>query len=113
MRIKPAMTAIEDIITAAMSASPERRETALRILHGQLPRPEPYLTLRGLSRGIGFGVTTLRRWNVPGHQIGGAKRYRLGEVQEYLASEGFKRRLAALRAERRKKANIGKLKVVA
>lgn len=101
MRNKPAMTAIEDIITAAMSASPERREAALRILHGQLAKPEPYLTLRGLSRGIGFGVTTLRRWKVPGHQIGGAKRYRLSEVQEYLASEGFKRRLAALRAERK------------
>lgn len=95
------MTDLEYIVSAAMAASLERREAALRLLKGELPKSEPYVTLRGLSRALGFGVTTLRRWKVPGHQIGGAKRYRVTEVQEYLASEGFKRRLAALRAERK------------
>jgi len=92
---------IEAIIQAAMSAPDERREEALRLLEGKLPRPEPYLTLRELGRKTGFGVSTLRRWKVPGHDLGGVVRYRLGEVADYLKSEDFKRRKAALRAERR------------
>lgn len=95
------MSGLEDIFTAAMAAPPHRREEALRLLLGELPRSEPYVTRRGLARALGFSATTLRRWKVPGHQIGGAKRYRVTEVQEYLASEGFKRRIAALRAERK------------
>ncbi len=95
------MTSLEDILSAAMTAPPIRREGALRLLRGELPKSEPYQSLRGLSRALGFGVTTLRRWKVPGHQIGGAKRYRLTEVQEYIASERFSRRVAALRAERK------------
>lgn len=94
------MTSLEDIVSAAMSAPPDRRERALQLLRGELAKSEPYQSLRGLSRALGFGVTTLRRWRVPGHQIGGAKRYRVTEVQEYLASEEFQRRVAAIRAER-------------
>ncbi len=107
------MTNLEDIISAAMAAPPIRREGALRLLKGEMPKSEPYTTLRGLSRVTGFGVTTLRRWRVPGHTIGGAKRYRVTEVQEYLASEAFKRRVAAIRAERRQQASSRKLRVVA
>jgi len=94
--------ALEDIMAAAMSAPPDRREAALRVLRGELPRSEPYVTLRGLSRRLGFGVTTLRRWRVPGHVVGGAKRYRVGEVEAYFLTESFQRRKAAVRAERRK-----------
>jgi hypothetical protein len=93
--------ALEDIMAAAMSAPPERREAALRVLRGELPKAEPYLTLRGLSRRLGFGTTTLRRWRVPGHVVGGARRYRVGEVEAYFATDTFRRRKAALRAERR------------
>ena len=95
------MTGLEDILQAAMSASPERREQALRLLQGNLPRPEPLLTLRELGRRLGFGTTTLRRWRVPGHDLGGRHRYRLSEIESYLSSEAFRRRQAALRAERR------------
>lgn len=95
------MIALEDIMSAAMTAPPERREAALRILRGELPKPEPHLTLRELSRRLGFGVTTLRRWRVPGHVAGGARRYYLGEVEAYLASTNLRRRQAALRAGRR------------
>lgn len=99
------MIGLEDIIAAAMSAPPERREAALRVLRGELPKAEPYLTLRELSRRLGFGVTTLRRWRVPGHVVGGAKRYRIGEVEAYFLSDAFQRRKAAVRAERSKSAS--------
>lgn len=95
------MTGLEEIVSAAMVAPPDKREEALRLLRGQLPKPEPYVTLRGLARATGFGVTTLRRWRVPGNVVGGARRYRVSEVEEYFRSTEFKRRVAALRAERR------------
>ncbi|TXH51627.1 MAG: hypothetical protein E6Q97_18100 [Desulfurellales bacterium] len=95
------MSSLEDIVSAAMAAPPYRREEALRLLRGQLAKPEPYVTLRGLARATGFSVTTLRRWEVPGHVVGGARRYRLSEVEEYFRSSEFRRRVAALRVERR------------
>lgn len=99
------MTLLEELFHAAMSATSELQESALRILRGELPKSETLLTLRGLSRLTGFGVTSPRRWKVPGHQMGGARRYRLGDVEQYLASEGFRRRQAALRAERKQATN--------
>ena len=94
------MSALEDIISAWSVAPQERRESALRLLRGELPKGEPYLTLRALSRQLGYGASTLRRWRIPAHTIGNAKRYRLGEVELYLNSEPYRRRVAALRAER-------------
>ncbi len=93
------MTGLEDLVAAAMSAPPERREEALRLLRGQLPKPEAYLSLSELARRLGLCRTTLRRWQVPGHDLGGYARYRLTEVEEYFKCEAFQRRLAALRAE--------------
>ncbi len=94
------MTGLEDLVAAAMSAPPERREEALRLLQGQLPKPEAYLTLSELARRLGVGRATLRRWKVPGHDFGGYPRYRLTDVEAYFRSEAFQRRQAALRAER-------------
>jgi hypothetical protein len=96
------VTSLEEIMQAAMTAPPEKREAALRLLRGNLPKPEPYLTLRELGQRLGFGATTLRRWQVPGHDLGACHRYRLSEVEAYLKSEAFMRRQAALRAERRR-----------
>jgi len=95
------MTGLEDLVQAAISAPAERREAALRLLQGNFPKPEPFLTLRDLGRRLGFSTTTLRRWKVPGHDLGACQRYRLSEVEAYLKSETFLRRQAALRAERR------------
>src|SRR5262249_11512165 len=95
------MTVLGDLLQAAMSAPPERLEGALRLLQGNLPKPEPFLTLRDLGRKLGLGTTTLRRWQVPGHDLCGCQRYRLSEVEAYLKSEAFQRRQATLRAERR------------
>lgn len=95
------MTGLEDLVAAAMSAPPERREEALRLLQGNLPKPEPFLTLIDLGRRLGFSTRTLSRWQVPSHDLGTSKRYRLSEVEAYLKGEDFLRRQAALRAERR------------
>jgi hypothetical protein len=97
------MTGLEDIVQAAMAAPAERRDEALRLLQGHLPKAEPTVTLRGLSKSTGFGPSTLRRWQVPSVDIGGRRRYRISEVMAYFESEAFQRRLAALRAERREK----------
>ena len=64
---------------------------------------EPFLTLRQLSCAIGIGATTLWRYQIPGHVLGGRPRYKRSEVEEYLRSEQFQRRAAALRADRKKK----------
>lgn len=106
------MSTLEDTISAWWTATPERRDAALRLLRGGPPNSEVYLTLRELSRQVGFSVNTLRRWEVPSHKIGGAKRYRRGETELYLKSEAFGRRVAALRAERKQEAQRGKLRVV-
>ncbi len=95
---------------AAFTAPDELKIEALRILRGEgtaaeaapPPRPfEPYFTLSQAARQLGFSERSLSRWHVPGHDLGGHRRYRLSEVLDYLASQDFQRRSAALRAERR------------
>lgn len=98
---RPDVTDLPATLQAVMAATAEQQEAVRRFLQGGFLVPEPFLTLRRLSQQIGFGVTTLRRWQVPSHDLGGCQRYRLCEVQEYLGSEAFRRRQAALRAERR------------
>ena len=61
---------------------------------------EPYLTLRALGRALGLSASTLWRWRPPSHDLGGRRRYLRSEVEDFLQSSEFKRRLAALRAER-------------
>lgn len=100
------MSALEDIVAAAMSAPPERREAALRVLRGDVPRAEEYLTLADVATRLGYCPKTLRRWQVPSHRHGGNPRYRLSEVEAYLGTEAFQRRLAALRAERRNRRSL-------
>ena len=41
------------------------------------------------------------RWGVPGHELGGRRRFRLSEVVAYLESDAFKRRAVELKEERR------------
>ena len=98
------MTALEQIIQAAVAAPPERQQEALRVLRGEpepAPEPqEPLLSLSEVARHLDVNRATLWRWRLPGHDLGGRLRYRLSEVQAYLGSRAFKRRKAALRAER-------------
>lgn len=104
------MTLREELIQAAITAPSDRMARALAVLLGETPSstspptlhpPEKYLTRRALARQLGLGTVTLWRWKVPGRSLGGRQMYKLSEVEEYLRSEGFQRRMAALRAERK------------
>jgi excisionase family DNA binding protein len=104
------MSALEELIHAAVNAPVALRQDALRILRGEAvntPRleAEPYLTLREIAKRLGISTATLWRWRVPGHELGGRPRFRLSEVEAYLQSDAFKRRVAALRAVRKERRN--------
>jgi predicted DNA-binding transcriptional regulator AlpA len=110
------MSAFEDLVPAAMTAPADRQKEALRLLRGQPgalgekptpvpPGPEPYLTLRETAKRLGMSTATLWRWKIPSHELGGRPRFRISEVEAYLQSEEFKRRVAALRAIRRERCN--------
>jgi hypothetical protein len=49
-----------------------------------------------------MSTATLWRWQIPGHDLCGRPRYKLSEVEAYLKSDEFKRRVAALRAIRKR-----------
>lgn len=105
------MTAMEELMQAALAAPEGRKAEALRVLRGEAgagaesdPGPEPYLTLREVGRRVGVSACSLWRWGVPGHELGGRRRFRLSEVAEYLESAAFKQRAEALKEERRGKA---------
>ncbi|MCZ7636736.1 MAG: helix-turn-helix domain-containing protein [Verrucomicrobia bacterium] len=104
------MIALEDIVQAALLAPPDRKKEALRVLRGEIPAAdaapslpplEPYLTLKEVAKRLGLDPSTLWRWQVPGHDLGGRRRFRLHEVVAYLESDLFKSRVSALRATRR------------
>lgn len=104
------MNGLEQLMQAAMTATPARRRDALRVLSGQAlavdadqppPVVEPYLSLREVCHQLAVSRTTLWRWQVPSHDLGGQPKYRLSEVRAYLKSTAFKRRQAANRAQRR------------
>ncbi len=104
-------TQIAEILDAVLAAPDDRKEMALQILRGEdlLREPptarqtqEPYLSLREIAQRVGVSACSLWRWGIPGHELGGRRRFRLSEVHEYLKSEEFQRHAAALRAERRR-----------
>ena len=101
------MTLTEEVMQVVLAAPDERKREALKVLRGELPaagKPadtEPYLTMREVSRRLGISVCSLWRYEVPGHELGGRRRFRMSEVEAYLASEAFKGRAEDLKEERR------------
>ena len=95
------MNGMEELLQAALAAPAERQNQAVRVLRGEAPVCEPYVTLREAARRLGFSAATLWRWQIPGHDLGGRPRYRLSEVIAYFDSDAFKRRTALLRAARK------------
>lgn len=106
------MTSLEELMTSAMAATPERRREALLLLRGEMPplqsgppnavpQVEPYLRLKEVAARLGVDPSTLWRWAVPGHELGGQRCFRLSEVAAYLESEAFQRRTRALRGSRK------------
>jgi hypothetical protein len=104
------MNRVEEFLQIMLAASEARKEAALRVLRGHAiaidpaaePRPyEPLLTRREAARRLGVTAQTLRRWKVPGIPMQGGLRFRLSDIEAYLATDDFKRRRAALRAAQR------------
>ena len=105
------MTLTEEIMQAAFAAPDAQKREALRILKGQFPEEkapdtEAYLTLREVGRRLGISACSLWRYGVPGHELGGRRRFRMSEVEAYLASEEFRRRAQDLK-DGRKEAVLG------
>ena len=91
----------------AVSADVHRIRAALEVLRGadaptKAPARlvEPLITLEATAKALNLHPTTLWRWRVPGHRLAGRPRYRLSEVEAYLASPEFKERADELRAGR-------------
>ena len=99
-------------MAAVVAAPDERKRAALKILRGD-PEPErstvqgkateSYLTLKECARRLGVSACSLWRWQVPGHELGGRRKFRMSEIETYLGSEEFKRRAAELRDEEKEK----------
>ena len=101
-----------DLLAAVVAAPPERKEAALLLLRGEAeivasgpaatpPGPEPYVTLKECAKRLGVSACSLWRWEVPGHELGGRRKFRVSEVAAYLESEEFRERAEALREERK------------
>ncbi len=107
------MTLTEEIMQAAFSAADDRKREALKVLKGESlsadaetirrcsGQAEPFLTLQEIGRRLNFSACSLWRWKVPGHELGGRRRFRMSEVEAYLASDDFKKRAKELKEERR------------
>ncbi len=108
-----ALASVERLLRAALAAAPDLRHQALLVLEGRARAvdldgegeavPEPLVGLRDVAQHWSVSPCTVWRWDPPSHDVGGRPRYRLSEVAAYLSGEDFKRRTAALRAERRLK----------
>lgn len=103
------MTMTETLILAVLSATDARKAAALRVLRGEaeIGKPkvetkeqEPFVTLKECGRRLGVNHCSLWRWGVPGHELGGRRRFRMSEVEEYLKSEAFRTRADELMEER-------------
>lgn len=96
-----------ELLQAMMAATDEQRTAALRVLRGEqiepTPTVEPYLTLKQVATKLNLHPSTLWRWGVPKHDLGGRPRFLLSEIRAYLDTDEFKRRAADLRLDRKDK----------
>ncbi len=95
-----------ELLTVLATATDERKKAALRILRGELAPekpvgPEPFLMLKEAGQRLNLHPTTLWKWGVPGHELGGKRRFLLSEIVAYLHSPQFKTRITRLRTTRR------------
>lgn len=112
------MTLTEEIMQVVFAAPDDRKQAALRVLKGEAevrvaeavrfssagPREaEPFLTLREVGRRLGISTCSLWRYGVPGRAFGGRRRFRMSEVEAFLAGDEFKQRPAAGRGDDRER----------
>ncbi len=103
-----------DLLAAVLAATPDRKAVALRVLRGEdgggekkSALPERFVTQRELVRMLGVSAISLWRWKVPGHELGGRRRFRVSEVLAYLESPAFRAIAEELKAARREKREAG------
>jgi hypothetical protein len=101
------LSILKPVIESGETIKSEQASRALDILTGRLEKPPPqqperYMTLRAVAAQLGVSACSLWRWGVPGHALGGCRRFRMLEVQAYLESEQFRTRAEELREERTK-----------
>ena len=100
-----------ELLQALLEANDEVKRAALRVLRGEPTEyrdqnaVEPYLTLREIGRQLNVSPCSLWRWGVPGHDLGGRRRFRMSEVQAYLESPAFRKRADELKRERQAEAS--------
>ena len=99
-----------ELLAAVVGATDERKVAALRVLRGdpevsgqrsENRNTEAFLTLKESAKRLGVSACSLWRWGVPGHELGGRRKFRLTEVEAYLQSDEFRRRAAKLRRGKR------------
>lgn len=95
------------LLQAIVSAPEERKIAALKTLRGELTdeklkEPERYMTMKAVAIMLGVSPCSLWRWGVPGHDLGGRRRFRISEVQAYLDSEMFRQRTEDLKQDRKR-----------
>ena len=99
-----------DLLAAVLAATPDRKAMALRVLRGEEggvagerknALPEKFVTQRELVKMLGVSAISLWRWRVPGHELGGRRRFRVSEVLAYLESPEFKTVAEELKEKRR------------
>jgi len=115
LKRRMAMTLTEEIIQAALVAPDARKTEALRVLRGEnhpvdaetlrrcAGQTEQFLTLKECARRLGLHESTLWKWQVPKHTLGGRAKFRMSEIEAYLASEAFKQRAEELRVQDRER----------
>jgi hypothetical protein len=100
---------VKKLIEAVFAAPPALQEKALGVLRGEstsLPVPaisEPYVTLKVCAKALGVSATSLWRYQIPGNELGGRRKFRVSEVAAYLESEEFRVVSKLIRKERTRK----------
>ena len=94
------------LVEAVFAAPPTLQDKALRVLRGESiepvkeDKPDRFITLKQCGAAIGVSACSLWRWNVPGHELGGRRRFRISEVLAYLESKEFRAHAKRLQKER-------------
>lgn len=103
------MTLTEEIMHAAFTSSDDRKRDALLVLRGEATtqrnggrrnlrsESEPFVELGAVAEFLGVSRRSVWRWNVPAHHFGTRTRFKLSEVEAYVGSEAFKKRMAVLK----------------
>ena len=115
-----------ELLAAMVVAPVELKEAALLLLRGEAQLataavdvkptptgPEAYVTLKECAKRLGVSSCSLWRWGVPGHPLGGRRRFRVTEVAAYLESAAFRERVEELKRERTEKERVAEIRKAA